>query len=126
MGATKPAELHSLFTQAFNAGDVEALLDLYEPEAIFIPEPGQTAKGRDAIREAFGPFFALKLPLTIETASAVETDDGLALLEAVWSSRGTAADGSDVDLSGRSSEVARRQPDGRWLYAIDDPGSGKS
>ena len=24
MGAMKPGELHSLFTQAFNAGDVEA------------------------------------------------------------------------------------------------------
>ena len=126
MGAMKPAELHRLFTQAFNSGDVEALLDLYEPEAIFIPEPGQTAKGRDTIREAFVPFFALKLPLTIETASAVETDDGLALLEAAWSASGIAADGSEVGLSGRSSEVARRQPDGRWLYAIDDPGSGKS
>ena len=126
MGAMKPAELHSLFTQAFNTGDVEALLDLYEPEAIFIPEPGQTAKGREAIREALAPFFALELPLTIETASAVETDDGLALLEAAWSACGTAADGSEVDLSGRSSEVARRQPDGRWLYIIDDPGTGKS
>lgn len=126
MGAMKPAELHSLFTEYFNAGDVEELLNLYEPEAIFIPKPGQIAKGRDMIREALTPFFALGLPVTLKTANAAETDDGLALLEAIWSARGTAADGTPVDLSGRSSEVARRQPDGCWLYIIDDPGTGKS
>ena len=27
----------------------------------------------------------------------------------------------EVELSGITAEVARRQPDGRWLYVIDNP-----
>ncbi len=35
--------------------------------------------------------------------------------------RGTARDGSRVDLSGTATDVVRRGTDGRWRYVIDNP-----
>jgi len=36
-------------------------------------------------------------------------------------SRATASDGTVHEARGKAVEVVRRQPDGRWLFAIDDP-----
>ena len=43
----------------------------------------------------------------------------LALLQGEWHLDGTAPDGSPLELSARTAEVVRRQPDGSWLYVID-------
>ena len=37
MPAHSPAEIHTLFRNAFNLGDIEALTALYEPDAILVP-----------------------------------------------------------------------------------------
>jgi ketosteroid isomerase-like protein len=33
----------------------------------------------------------------------------------------TAPGGSPLELAGRFTDVVRRQPDGRWLFVIDNP-----
>ena len=52
MPAREPEQLHSLFEQAFNAGDMAALMALYEPDAALIPQPGVTVQGSAAIGDA--------------------------------------------------------------------------
>lgn len=52
MPATEPEQMHGLFEQAFNAGDIEALMALYEPDAALVPQPGAIAEGSAAIRES--------------------------------------------------------------------------
>jgi 3-oxoacyl-[acyl-carrier protein] reductase len=42
MPATEPEQIHGLFEQAFNDGDIEALMALYEPDAALVPQPGVT------------------------------------------------------------------------------------
>lgn len=51
----------------------------------------------------------------------VVESEGVAVLDNDWHSRATAADGSVIETSGKALEIVRRQPDGRWLFAIDDP-----
>jgi len=51
MAAYSPAEIHRLFEHAFNLGDVEALVALYEPNAVLVVA-GQDVIGRESIREA--------------------------------------------------------------------------
>jgi ketosteroid isomerase-like protein len=46
--------------------------------------------------------------------------DELALVIADWAIKGTAADGSDVDLRGSTADVLRRGSGG-WKLAIDNP-----
>ena len=43
MSAHTPEECDRLFAEAFKAGDVEAILALYEPGAKFVPNSGQAA-----------------------------------------------------------------------------------
>ena len=52
MPATEPEQIHGMFEQAFNAGDIEALMALYEPHAALVPQPGAIAEGSAAIRVA--------------------------------------------------------------------------
>jgi ketosteroid isomerase-like protein len=47
MGAAVPAEIHRECELAFNAGDLEALVALYEPDAALIAQPGTVARGAD-------------------------------------------------------------------------------
>jgi uncharacterized protein (TIGR02246 family) len=120
MAANKPQEIHPLFVEAFNAGDAEAVLALYEPQACLVPQPGQTVTGQEAIRAALQDFLALKGKMRLETTYCVEAG-GLALLRSAWHLTGTGPDGNPVELRGNTAEVARRQPDGSWRYVIDHP-----
>lgn len=123
MPAHTPAEADLLVIEALNTGDIEAALAFYEPGATFVPEPGKTATGLDAIREVLNGFLALKPRLTIEVPQVSESGD-LALLCSRWTLKGTAPDGSPVDLAGQGAEVVRRQADGTWLFVIDNPFAG--
>jgi uncharacterized protein (TIGR02246 family) len=123
MAARRPEEIDQLFVQAFSAGNLEALVALYEPDAALVPQRGQVVTGREAIRDALQGFLTLCGEFRVEVKSVVETG-GLALVRSDWSLVGTAPGGCLVNLSGRASEVIRRQPDGTWLYVIDDPYAG--
>jgi uncharacterized protein (TIGR02246 family) len=122
--ATHPAQLHELCQNAFNAANDEALAALYEEDAVFVTGTGSSLTGRAAIRNAYRSFWAMKPVMRLETASLVERGD-LALLEGKWVLIGASPEGDQVHITGTSHEVVRRQPDGTWLYAIDDPGAGK-
>jgi uncharacterized protein (TIGR02246 family) len=120
MAARTPEDLDRLFALALNSGDLEALVRLYEPQAALRPGPGQVVQGHAAIRTALSGFIAMKPTLNLAPKVLGQCDD-IALVTASWTLSGTAADGSPVQMSGQSVEVARRQADGTWLYAIDTP-----
>ena len=123
MAARRPEEVDQLFAQAFSAGDLEALVALYEPDAVLVPQPGNSVAGRDAIREALKGFLSLCGEFRMEVKGVVPAGD-IALVRSDWSLRGTAPGGCPVDLAGRGVEVVRRQPDGSWRYVIDNPFGG--
>ena len=123
MAALRPEEVDQLFVQAFSAGDLEVLVALYEPDASLVQQSGQVAAGREAIRGALQGLLTLCGEFRLEVKSVVETGE-LALVRSDWSLVGTAPGGCLVNLSGRASEVVRRQPDGTWLYIIDNPFAG--
>jgi uncharacterized protein (TIGR02246 family) len=120
MTADHPEHLHHAFVAAFNRGDLDAILALYEPEATLLPQPGIVIQGREAFRENLRQFLALRGSITMATTFSVQSGD-LALLRGQWTLTGTGPDGQPVAMSGRSIEVARRQPDGEWRFAIDHP-----
>ena len=120
MAATEPEQMHGLFEQAFNAGDIEALMALYESDAALIPQPGAIVEGTTAIRDALRWFLDRQGQITLDTKLVVRVGD-LAFLTNRWSlTGGTMPDGSPAELGAATAEVARRQPDGTWLYVIDN------
>ena len=120
MPAQTPEQVHRLFQEAFNAGDAEALMALYEPEAVLVVQSGQTVAGADQVREALGGFLALKGTITLTTKDVVQGGD-LALMAGRWSLSGTGPDGQPVTLGGVTAEVVRRGADGGWRYVLDNP-----
>ncbi|KJS56208.1 hydrolase [Streptomyces rubellomurinus subsp. indigoferus] len=117
--ATDPAQHPATFAAAFNSGDPDALARVYEPGAVFVPGPGRAAYGPELAR-ASAEFQGLGLPITVRPRHTYVADD-LALLIVDWSIDGTAPDGAPVHLAGTATDVARRGPDGRWRYVIDNP-----
>jgi uncharacterized protein (TIGR02246 family) len=108
------------FEQAFNTGDIDQVLALYEGDAVLVPQPGQVVEGLPAIGEALQGFLALKLPIRLERKRVLVMGE-VALVSSSWKLSGTGPDGSAVDLGGNTTEVIRRQQDGTWRYIIDDP-----
>jgi uncharacterized protein (TIGR02246 family) len=119
MPAYSPEEIHSLFQHAFNLGDVEALIALYEPNAVYVTN-GRNAIGRESIREAFQSLLPTRGLMTLETRAVIESQQGLAVLHGDWTIE-PLTDGAELATRGLSTEVVRRQQDGTWLFVIDIP-----
>jgi uncharacterized protein (TIGR02246 family) len=115
-----PARTVQRFSELLSEGDVDAVLDLYEEDAAFLPEPGRAVVGTASIRAELERFAALQPRMTGSVEKVVETRD-TALVAYRWQLEGTAPDGSRVDLAGTSADVLRRRPDGSWGVLIDDP-----
>jgi uncharacterized protein (TIGR02246 family) len=119
-----PIDTVNELSDAINRGDLEAALALYEPKAVLVAQPGQLARGSTELRAALGRFIGLKPELRSETQSVIEVDD-IALYTGRWTLRGTDPSGQTTTMGGVSSDVLRRQRDGRWLIAVDNPWGAK-
>jgi uncharacterized protein (TIGR02246 family) len=120
MPAHAPEEIDSLFAQALNAGNVDALVALYEPQASLMPSPGTLVAGTAAIRGALAAFVAAKPAMQIAPRLVSQSGD-LAVVTSKWQLAMTGQDGKPAQMQGQSVEVVRRQSDGRWLFVIDLP-----
>ena len=115
-----PIDTVNQLADALNRGDLEAALALYEPNAVLVVQPGQLARGSAELRTALGRFIQLKPTLRSRVQHAVEAGD-IALYMGRWTLQGTDPLGQAIVLGGDSSDVLRRQQDGRWLIALDNP-----
>jgi uncharacterized protein (TIGR02246 family) len=118
--ASNPVELDHLFEQALNTDDIDGLVALYEPDAALMPSPGKVVVGTAAIREALAGFLAAKPTISTSGRLVAQTGD-IALLANRWTLAMTGPDGKPTTMSGNAVEVARRQPAGHWLFAMDMP-----
>ena len=118
--AETPQRVIELFSQYLNSGNLEGALSLYEPEAVFVPQPGEIVSGLGAIREALAGFFAIRPQIKGEIQKVLAAEN-TALVINSWSLTGTQPDGQPLAMEGTSADVVRRQEDGRWLIVIDDP-----
>jgi len=117
--AESPVGLHNAFQDAFNRHDLESIVALYEPGAVLVRSDGPV-QGTDAIREAYRHSFSVRPTIELQTLGANLAGD-LAMLHGKWILHGIRPDGSEIRREGRNTETARRQPDGRWLFVIDNP-----
>ncbi len=70
MSARTPEDLGRLFTAALNAGDVEGVLRLYEPQSVLRPSPGQMVQGTAAIHAALLGFAGMKPTMSLDGQEA--------------------------------------------------------
>jgi uncharacterized protein (TIGR02246 family) len=124
--ATSPTHLMELFAQRAAAGDLQALMELYEPGAVFEPQPGVVLVGTDQVRAALSELVLLRPKIEYVDQAEILTVDDVALVSNRWTMSATAPDGSTVRDEGWSADVVRRQADGSWLVMIDQPRGGSA
>ena len=110
--ANDPQDLERLLVARENAGDVASMTALFEPDAVVDIGGGTFLRGRDAIHE----FFA-KLQVTgfgPEKRKFELGEQRPALICGDLALTSTRSRNGTV-----TSEVARRQKDGTWLWVID-------
>ncbi|MEU5943497.1 nuclear transport factor 2 family protein [Micromonospora sp. NPDC047548] len=107
--AARPEDLSRFIVERLNAGEVEGLVALYEPDAVLALPNGQVATGSAEIRQAYEHLVADKPTFAPGQQLPTLQNDDLALTSV------RLVDG------GVTVEVARRQPDGTWLWVIDQP-----
>jgi ketosteroid isomerase-like protein len=71
---TPEAVLQSI-VDGINAGDMDSLMTLYEPGAVFATEPGKLTDGLPGIREALSSFVAAKGRLDLKVTRVLEGGD---------------------------------------------------
>lgn len=121
MPARRPEDCDRLFGEHLNAGDLDALLSLYEPGCSLVQHDGNVAVGHAAIRQVLGRLVAMRPAFRTRVVKVVGTGENLAVVYNDWTMSVNQPDGTRVERSGKAMEVVRRQPDGSWLVAIDDP-----
>ena len=111
--AKEPNDLERFFVEHTNAGDVEGLIALYESNAILACGDGEAVVGLDQLRKFFVNYLSSSPQVSPSNQAPALCSDNLALT----SSR---HDNGDI-----SAEIARRQPDGNWLWVVDQFALGK-
>jgi ketosteroid isomerase-like protein len=43
-----PHTLHTAWAERFNARDVDGMMDFFEPDGVFVPQPGTPTTGKTA------------------------------------------------------------------------------
>ena len=119
--ASTPEATDRLFQERLNAGDLGGVLALYEEGATLVRQDGTPATGREAIRAELEGLLRAKPQLVLNVKTIRRGGNNVAVLYNDWHGTATGAGGKTMRLNGCAVEVVRRQPDGRWLYVIDDP-----
>ncbi|MFH8527686.1 YybH family protein [Streptomyces tendae] len=118
--ADRPEDVPAVFAERFNSGDAAALAQVYEDAAVLVPRPGVPVTGPE-LHVANGRLQGLGVPISVRPRH-VYRSGGLALLIVDWVIDGVGRDGEEaVHVEGTATDVARRGPDGRWRYVIDNP-----
>lgn len=107
--ASEPNDLGRFFVERANAADLEGLVALYTPDAVLEFPAGRLAVGTEAIRAVFQEMLAGRPQFQPGQQAPALVCGDIALTSTKGASGGVTA------------EVARRQPDGSWLWAIDQP-----
>jgi ketosteroid isomerase-like protein len=115
-----PGQLGQLFAERANDRDLDGLLALYEDLATFVGPDGESASGKPEIRARLEGLLAMAPQITATDSDVVIAHD-VALMSNRWAMKLGGLDSDSPSIDGRSTEVARRQYDGGWLYVIDNP-----
>jgi uncharacterized protein (TIGR02246 family) len=124
--STEKHPLHAETEAAYNAGDLDRWVSLYQENALLYTMSGDSVVvGRQQIRKTLEPFLALRGSLTAKTVYSLG-NDALVLLRGIFDLSYTDEDGKQQQMTTHSVEVAKRGSDGLWRFIIDHPaGAGQ-
>ena len=107
-------EVHSALAAAFNTGNLETVLKIYDTGGIIVAQPGQPVSGKEKFTSAVKDIMAVKGTMEIRTVYCLQTGD-VAVGRSEWSIR----EGDNVKVSAKGIELMKQQPDGTWKVVVD-------
>ena len=105
--ARNPQDLERFLVARQQVGDIEGMVALFEPNAVIHTDDGQVVRGHAAMRTYYREIASAGRMFALGEQQQALINDELALT----STRSTSGS--------VTAEVARRQPDGTWLWVID-------
>lgn len=120
--ALEPADCDRLLLRAIEAGDLDAAMAIYEPDAVMLKPSGEPMAGLAAIRENFARLVDRRPSFAVEEVRVMRSGDGSLALTAL---RVVTRFADGQTSQSNSIEVVRRQPDGSWRIVLDDPIGGQ-
>lgn len=117
----EPEEWPHAFTTCLEAGQLDAILALYEPGArMLAPPQGGLVAGHSAIRSVVAGLIQSRARLKSNVVRCVRTGD-VAVLYTDFEGVASVESGEAREISQRAIEVLRRQTDGTWKLIFGDP-----
>ena len=121
MAGTTAEETDRLVGEAMSRRDIDGVIDLFEPDAMFVdPTSGTVLRGHAEIRDALEQMLDA-MPELSGSVRQVHVAGDIALVLSDWTLAGTGPDGEPFEETGTATDVMRRQGDGTWRYVIDNP-----
>ena len=115
----KPEDVIPSLVERFNSKNLDAMLELYSPEAVFVSNDGRVITDRNEFGAQFQRDMNLGAPLKASVRHVfVGGDTAQIVLD--WSIDGTGPDGRPMHMHGTASDIMRRGADGVWRYIIDN------
>jgi uncharacterized protein (TIGR02246 family) len=114
-----PARLPFAYADALNAGDADAVVALFHPDATMHTFSGRVLTGGEALRAEAVQTIATRARLTNKLKSTLIGGD-TALIVVDWDLEATLPDGSQISPTGTTTAVARPSADGSWRFAVLD------
>lgn len=118
--AADPASLALAYADALNAGDTDAVLALFHPDATMRTFNGTVLTGREELRAETTRSIAVRARLTNKPRPTTLTGGDTALITADWDLEATLPDGTRIAPTGTTTAVVRRAADGTWRFAVLD------
>jgi|SRR5579859_385196 len=115
MNLPKRAEdAHAALAAAFNTGNVDTVMNMYDVTGIIVPEPGKPVSGKAKFEEAIKAILSIKGKMEIKTVYCLQAGN-----TAIGRSEWSITDGEEVKISAKGIELMKQQADGTWKIAID-------
>jgi uncharacterized protein (TIGR02246 family) len=116
---TRPEDFIPSLTDRFNSKNLDAMLELYAPEAVFVAIDGRVITDRNEFGALFKHDMNLGPPLKMKVRHVFAgTDTAQIILD--WAIHGTDSEGRPVHVHGTASDIIRQGADGVWRCIIDN------
>lgn len=113
-----PADVYPALSKAFNAGDLDAIVACYEPEACFVSKSGRAYRGPLELRDLYRAMLSNRPQVKLDVRKITSSGGDLALVIVEWT------EWTSVEAkhwTGIATDIVRKQPDGTWKLVLDIP-----
>ncbi|QWP75902.1 SgcJ/EcaC family oxidoreductase [Lysobacter sp. K5869] len=108
------------YEQALNSSDIDAVMQLYAADAVFMPQHSQPAVGRDEVRTAYRKVFGairLDIDFNIDEIRVLSRDWAYARTRSNGTVKVLASEQPPVPEANQEIFLLHRESDGQWRFA---------